>query len=321
MDYYKHLTPEEIARMQKELEDPLLSIAAMNDILLQNVDYLGARKKTAAEIHQKTGDLGERIIKWIDTIHSPEIQQREQYVLLKEQGQNPRESDLTNYIGVSSHALRTPFTPLSGFSQILRDRDLPTESAREFAEDMAGSTAKLERVVGKLVDFYKTEAGMVVYEPKDVSLSEAVNVAVNSLKGRFPKHEFNYVPGSNLKPVYADPDTVKKVLYEVIENAARFSEDSKVLITAHGARNKVPFYVFDRGIGLSPDQVQDVFNPFYHAPTNSGGESEDGLGLGLSTAKLMLEQQGGSIRIESGGLGKGTMVYFELPTGKMPKGT
>jgi signal transduction histidine kinase len=113
------------------------------------------------------------------------------------------------------------------------------------------------------------------------------------------------------RTIYCDPDRLRELLVNLVNNAIKFTETGSVEIkcrTLHG-ENMVALEVIDTGAGIEPDRQKELFDPFAQVD----GKQHGGAGLGLTIAKKFVEMMGGRISIQSKGLGHGTKVTVTLP--------
>jgi len=112
--------------------------------------------------------------------------------------------------------------------------------------------------------------------------------------------------------VFADPDLLKQILFNLLSNALRYSpNETPVVIGWNLQLDEVKIWVSDQGVGMDKETLSHAFEPFYQGE-NTVASGDKGIGLGLSLAKSMVEAHHGTIWIESEP-GKGTTVYFTLP--------
>lgn len=203
-----------------------------------------------------------------------------------------------------SHEIRTPMSGLMGMSELLLDQPLDDES-RELVQFMHDSATALLVVVNQLLDFSRLEAGRV-----DLDISE---MSVRTLVGDVAKSIAPTALQKNLKVrTQLDPDLpemiqtdvgkLRQVLLNIVNNAAKFTEEGSISITAEPVFNSdatyIKFTVEDTGIGIPEEAMNSLFEPFYQVD-GTHARRYGGTGLGLSISKALVGCMSGSITVVS----------------------
>lgn len=216
-------------------------------------------------------------------------------------------------VGDVAHELRTPIAMLKGNLEGLLDgvvKASPETWARLF--DEAG---RLERLVNDLQELSRAEAGQIALSLQPVSPSTIVHDAVDRLDSQFAEKELVlavHVP-PDLPPVRADLDRAVQVLTNLLTNALRYTPSpGRVDVDVNQQGNSVVFGVRDSGAGLSPEQLEHIFERFYRVD-KSRSRALGGAGIGLTIARALVATMGGEIHAESPGLGRGSRFTFSLP--------
>lgn len=222
----------------------------------------------------------------------------------------------TEFLSNVSHELRTPLTPIIGYSEIMVRREVPSERTREFAGGILDSARRLERIVGMLVDFSAMEGGRMSIAAEAVPLPQMVAGAVDEWRAKTDRHEFVIdVPG-DLPPAEADPSLIRRALYELLDNAVKYSPDGGRITIAVSEENsqeppRIRVDVSDEGIGIESEDLPHLFQDFRQLDA-SDTRTFGGLGLGLAFVKRIVEAHRGTITTESEP-GRGTTFSFTLP--------
>jgi two-component system, OmpR family, sensor histidine kinase KdpD len=213
-----------------------------------------------------------------------------------------------------SHDLRTPLASITAAAGSLRQTDVAwSEDERvEFAAAIEQEAARLNRIVGNLLDLSRIRAGtlhpdLAWYEPvalvRDVLLRLAPVTASHDLRTELPEE---------LPPVAMDYSEVDQVLTNLVENAVRHSPPgSAITVAAEIADGSLAIRVDDSGPGIEPGALERVFEPFYRA----GPAGRPGTGLGLAVARGLVDAHGGTIWAERRREG-GTRFAFTIPLGE-----
>jgi len=218
-----------------------------------------------------------------------------------------------------SHEFRTPLTlilgPLEKYRSTIKDREFQSDMNM-----MQRNALRLQNLINQLLSLSKLESGEMKLHVKEediVSLSKGYVQSFESLaKQKNIKLEFNSNRESVL--VYIDKDKYEKILYNLISNAFKATEEGgeiEINVTLpHAQDGEVSIQVADTGYGIPEDNLPNVFDRFYQANEGSVGNRE-GTGIGLALAKELVELHHGSISVESE-VGKGNIFTFEIPLGK-----
>lgn len=210
----------------------------------------------------------------------------------------------SEFLSNISHELRTPLTPIKGYADILAKRDLSPDQTRKFADGIAASTERLERIVGLLVDFAAMEAGRLAPGSTPIDVAGMLDQLAGEWATRTPRHEFICNVGSDLPAAIGDERLIKRSLEEVLDNAVKFSpRGGKITLTArgispNGRRPSVEVEIGDEGIGIAPQDLAHVFSDF-HQLDGSETRTYGGLGLGLAFVRRIVEAHAGEVGVVS----------------------
>lgn len=222
-----------------------------------------------------------------------------------------------HFLSRVGHELRTPLTPLIGYSQMLAGRDIPPERAKFVYASILSSAKRLERIVEMLEFFASLDAGRQVLhaEPVDVRtiLTDVVDRRSPALEGTV--HSLVKRVAKDTPVVQVDPKWLASSIDELVDNAVKFSPaGGKVTVSAgplDGDDSWVEIAVVDRGVGMSPDEVDSAFTEWAQGD-ESDTRSFGGLGLGLALVQRVAEHHGGRVVCETSP-GKGSRFSIVLP--------
>lgn len=210
-----------------------------------------------------------------------------------------------------AHELLTPLTSIIGYLGLLRARDHEAE-VQEMLEEVHGEARRLARMVDVFLNVSAAEEGRLELKPEPVAIAEMVERVERTFQPLLEKHTLEIDLEEGLPPVMADPERTCQVLENLVSNALKYSPDGgPVIIQAWHEPGQVRIAVSDRGIGLSPEDAGRIFQHFYRAH-NRETRHQKGFGLGLTLARLLVEAQGGEIRVDTA-LGEGSTFHFTLP--------
>lgn len=226
----------------------------------------------------------------------------------------------SQFVASMSHELRTPLNAIIGFSELLQNEEIALSEARrlEYARDIHSSGKHLLSVINDILDVSRIEAGKMTMEEDVVAIGELVESAHRMVR---PRAEETGVSircrvAERLPRVVADRRLLLQTLLNLASNAVKFTErDGRVDILAErSADGGVELVVRDTGIGMAPEDVARVGEPFLQVDGRLSRKYE-GTGLGLVIAKRLIELHGGTLVIRSQ-LGAGTEVTIRLPTSR-----
>jgi hypothetical protein len=229
----------------------------------------------------------------------------------------------SDFLAVASHELRTPITAIIGFIQIVLD-DLcdSTEEERRYLDTALISSQELLNLVNDILDIATIEAGEVTLSLAPMALSQTLQQIdrLTRLMAEQKGLALNIadVPGDLL--VQADPDRLRQVLINLVNNALKFTEQGRVDVCVTPLSDHVLIEVTDTGVGFSAEQRARLFKKFTQAD-NSASRRYGGTGLGLAISKNLVELMGGQINLESAGPGRGSRAWFTLPLARLTSGT
>jgi len=222
----------------------------------------------------------------------------------------------TEFLNITSHELRSPLTSILGYTELLNDGLLGsiTDAQKEAINGVLRNSQQLSRLVEDLLDFTSMESGTMRLDLRPCRISSILTNAVDSMKSIIDEAECNIILDmpSDLPMVKGDTERIIQVIYNLIDNAIKFSPRAgNIRIGAKKANEYVEVYVSDEGIGIPVKERDKIFDKFYQIDM-SDRRRVRGIGLGLAISKAIIEASGGSIWVESE-IDKGSTFKFTLP--------
>ena len=220
------------------------------------------------------------------------------------------------FISIAAHELRTPLTAVLGYAELLADEPIrgPFSPAQkqEFIGQILNRAEALERIINDLLDVGRIETGRpVIVEKVDCDLTELIRKAVAPYRVESRKHAFVLNLPAQPLVTALDPGKIGQVLDNLLSNAVKYSPAGGTIhIDCLTPTAGISVSIADEGIGMTPEQMEHMFDKFYRA--DASNTAVGGLGLGMGIAKGIVEAHGGRIYVESR-LGQGSRVTFELP--------
>jgi len=219
----------------------------------------------------------------------------------------------TAFVAIVSHELRTPLTAVLGAARTLlrEDVELDADVRRRLLEMIASEATRLSHVANDVLLASSLDAGDLRLTSTPIDVAELVRDAVDSLRPRLPQG-LDVTVEVDAGVVLADPDRIRQVLVNLLDNAVKYSPDGgAVRVTAEPNGRFVRVAVADEGIGIERAEQERVFERFYRSDPNLE-LSPGGTGLGLYIARELVEQMGGRIAVLSEP-GRGSTFSFVLP--------
>lgn len=219
------------------------------------------------------------------------------------------------FLATMSHELRTPLNSIIGFTGILL-RGLAGPLNDEQTKQMRmvqGSARHLLALINDVLDISRIEAGKIELSRERFDPAVSVERVMETVRPAAEKKRLylRYEKGEGKCEILNDRRRFEQVLLNLLANAVKFTVKGGVMVSCGMEDGTVFFSVRDTGIGISADDIRDIFEPFKQVDTGKSREYE-GTGLGLSICKKMAEAMGGSIEVQSG-LGSGSEFIFRLP--------
>jgi signal transduction histidine kinase/ActR/RegA family two-component response regulator len=219
------------------------------------------------------------------------------------------------FLAVVSHELRAPLSAISGWIHLARSGKLDATMMHRALETIERNAQTQAQLIEDLLDVSRIISGKMRISPKPLDLAPVLERAVETAR-----------PSANAKQimlsaaldhhagiVHADPTRMQQIVWNLVSNAIKFTPKGgrvEVVLSRVGSHARIA--VADTGVGISAEQLPYVFERFWQA--SPGGRREaSGLGIGLSICRSLVELQGGSIRADSAGAGKGSVFIAEFP--------
>jgi signal transduction histidine kinase/DNA-binding NarL/FixJ family response regulator len=211
----------------------------------------------------------------------------------------------TEFLAQMSHELRTPLNAVLGLSEAMIERVFGelNPAQIETLETIHRSGRHLLDLINDLLDIARVEAGKLSIELEQATLrpliDQATNLVANMLAARDQRLVIELAPA--IPPVEIDRKRMQQVLTNLMSNASKFSPDGETItlrVTSDASRREVRIAIIDRGVGIAPENIERIFEPFVTIDRRRARHLE-GVGLGLSLAKRLVELHHGQLLVES----------------------
>jgi two-component system, cell cycle response regulator len=223
------------------------------------------------------------------------------------------------FLSSISHKLRTPATVLTGMLRLLNDETFGSlsDNQRNFLKKINESATTMSTLIEKLIAFNTLTRKELMMEGQFIDMMEFMAVFEKKMTQSYVQRKIQWKMGDfrHMPPCYFNPLQMEMIFWHLIDNAVKFN-DKKLpqirIMGRPGNNQKMEITVADNGPGIAPENYELIFSQFFQYERVYTGNVE-GLGLGLSMVKKILEDWGQKITVDSD-LGKGTTFRFTLPT-------
>ncbi|KQT63992.1 MULTISPECIES: response regulator [unclassified Aureimonas] len=227
----------------------------------------------------------------------------------------------SQFLANMSHELRTPLSAIIGYSEMLIEEAEDGAEAGELARDIRKIESNARHLLGLIndvLDLSKVESGKMDLFVEEFDIAEAVADVVSTAEALVAKkgNRLEVDVDPTLGPMWSDVTKLRQILLNLLGNAAKFTQDGTVTLSVRREGGIVSFHVHDTGIGMSPDQLERLFQRFQQADASTTRKF-GGTGLGLSLTKAFSEMLGGDVSVESE-LGRGSTFTLRLPARTAP---
>jgi PAS domain S-box-containing protein len=219
------------------------------------------------------------------------------------------------FLAMLAHELRNPLAPISNAVHILRAGDGDGSAVQEVGAMLERQVKQMARLVDDLLDMSRITRGTIELRTQPIELAPVVRQAVESSKSWCDDLEHQLTVSVSDEPLRlrADPARLVQVIGNLINNACKFTDrGGRIHLDVRREDEQAVIRLRDNGIGISTEQKDRIFEMFSQVDT-SLERSRDGLGLGLTLVKGLVEQHGGSVSVQSDGVGHGSEFVVRLP--------
>lgn len=227
------------------------------------------------------------------------------------------EEDQRKFVSNVSHDFRSPLTSIKGYAEAMMDGTIPPEMQEKYLNIIVFETERLNKLTKSLLELNKFGSHGCILDITDFDINYTIRMTVLTFEGICKeKHiSFNLIMTGEKLFVSADMSKIQQVVYNLIDNAIKFSrQDSFITVETTEKNDKIFVSIKDTGIGIPKDSIGKIWERFYKTDV-SRGKDKKGTGLGLSIVKEIIQAHGENITCISTE-GVGTEFIFSLPLAK-----
>ena len=226
---------------------------------------------------------------------------------------NKMEEYQKTFIANVSHDFRSPLTSIKGYLEAILDGTIPPEMYEKYLTRVITETERLNKLTQGMLTLNTLDSKGYLNRT-NFDINRVIKDTAASFEGTCEEKNINFdlTFSNNIQMVYADLGKIQQVMYNLIDNAIKFSHhDSTIYIQASGKYEKIFISVKDTGIGIPKDSIKKIWERFYKSDL-SRGKDKKGTGLGLAIVKEIIQSHGENIDVVSTE-GVGTEFIFSLP--------
>jgi predicted ATPase/signal transduction histidine kinase/CheY-like chemotaxis protein/tRNA A-37 threonylcarbamoyl transferase component Bud32 len=218
----------------------------------------------------------------------------------------------SEFLANMSHELRTPLNGILGYTQIFKKYKNLTDLQKNGIGIIHQCGEHLLTLINDILDLSKIEARKMELYPNAFYFPEFLNgiLEICRIRAEQKRLPLIYTTLSPLpKIIQADEKRLRQVLINLLSNAVKFTEKGSITFTVGYQEGKLRFQVEDTGVGIAPEQLEEIFLPFQQVGDNS--QKTEGTGLGLAISRQLVRMMGGELKVKST-LGKGSIFWLDL---------
>lgn len=222
----------------------------------------------------------------------------------------------TEFLTNISHEIRTPMTAILGYAEVLKDSNVSRDELEDSVGIINKNAAHLLGLIDEILDISKIESGKFDFERNEIMLSNILSETYSLMNVKAQRKginlEFKNV-GEIPKVIHSDKKRLKQILFNLIGNAIKFTEEGfvRLSVSYKAEMDQLTFEIKDTGCGIPKNKVKSLFRPFEQADT-SASRKHQGSGLGLVLSKELAKAMGGDVFIAETKINEGTTFHVNL---------
>lgn len=205
---------------------------------------------------------------------------------------------LKNTISDISHQLKTPLSALMMYQEIIENEPDNPETVKEFSLKIGTALKRIEQLIQSMLKITRIDAGGIFFEKSNYSISNILNHAISELTTRANNEKKEIVIDGDLEQMlYCDIEWTSEAIGNIVKNALDHTDaGGKITISWERTPAMIRIYITDNGHGIDQGDIHHIFKRFYRSKNTSDSQ---GIGLGLPLAKVIVEEQGGILSVQS----------------------
>lgn len=210
------------------------------------------------------------------------------------------ESTRRSFVANVSHELKTPMTTIGGFIDGILDGTIPPEKQNYYLEIVSNETKRLSRLVVSMLNLSKIEAGELQLNPTTYNICNDIFNVMVSFEQPIEQKNIEVVGLDLLEPTYvtADEDMIHQVIYNLVDNAVKFTNDGQIIVKVLKDSKSVTVQIRNTGVGIPSEELSRIFERFYKVDKSRSFDTKS-TGLGLYIVKTIVEMHGGTVGARS----------------------
>jgi PAS domain S-box-containing protein len=265
-----------------------------------------------AEIDERVVERGDGSVRVAALRNVTERKRRETELLLAKEEAEQMARLKSSLLNNMSHEFRTPVTSILGYADLILEE--PDVDHEPFARHIRRSGERLSRTLQAVVEMAQIESDALAVEPQSVEMQPLLREAADEYRAMAEEKDVTlHVSAPDDCTVETDRRLLRRVVDNLVHNAVKFTREGQVEVTAQDREAGVRITVADTGVGIDPAFRDQLFEPFTQE-SDGRTRTHEGMGLGLSLTKRMVDLVGGTIEVESQ-KGQGSTFVVEVPTG------
>jgi len=315
-------TKDEVGQLATSFEKMRQSLKTTNEELLETQKDLEKKvKERTLELNKKIKKLGESEtanLNIMEDLQHTIDKLKETQTTIELQNIQLKKLDRikSDFLNITSHELRTPMSAIKGYIQMILKQTLGeiTDEQKQALNVIVRNTNRLDNLIQDILDISRLESGSMKFLPEKTNAEKMVAEAVETMQptAELKNIKINTEVERNLPEMTVDPERIKQVIINIINNAIKFSQNDTIInVRAKKDKDQVLFEIQDYGRGIPKEKQKKIFEIFYQV--DSGMDRKfGGAGLGLAISRGIILSHGGKIWVESE-LDKGSIFKFTLP--------
>lgn len=256
--------------------------------------------------------------------HVQQINEKEAHLVQARNQAEAADMVKTNFLANMSHELRTPLNAIQGFSEVMKSESfgpLGSNTYRDYAKHIHTSGSHLLSLIEDILEMSRIDGGSYTMHVEQFDVSELTKECIRLIQEKRSVSGIEVINqiADDVPVLTADRNGIKKCLANILSNAVKFTpEGGTVTVSSEISDQWYKLVVSDTGIGMTAEELQELTKPFTQIEREKSGRIHEGIGIGLTIARYIIEMHQGNLEIESLS-GVGTKVVMRLPRNGLPE--